>query len=497
MPLVPTPSLARWVHPKFLLCALLLGYGGYNVGFLSRESVDTSALVSILQGATRGDPLRAPVVGPRPPLLHRPNAVTTVQAAHATVTTVVTEYIAVPPREPESPRVLKGLPTDAFRDNLQPGTQYITSWPGSGWTNDVMLVINLIYLALLTERVPIVPFFVPLHVSQNNFERGQTLDFGEVFDIPRLSKAIRKPVLEWWEVKNRSTETVDTLGCWNLWQAVSSKHDTPHWTHTPVRLNIDVSYTQAPSWIQLYEDDSNHMKFSSLSALSFPQKRSESLLAPAPAPRTGAVLPPDQQVLCYDNLYWANDHEQHELEKSDYSPAWRFVGHHLHWSNKLQDIGDMYIREALGVPATDPIPPYIAVHARHGDFVERCDIQTADECFTPLPALARRVEEVQSELLRTHGLAVSLVVMTSDEKDPDWWNEVSGYGWKRLDHSETAERYGFWYPILIDAVVQSGSTGFVGTDQSTVSFLAGRRVKGWRNGVTRFAKWGSPQADDH
>lgn len=53
------------------------------------------------------------------------------------------------------------------------------------------------------------------------------------------------------------------------------------------------------------------------------------------------------------------------------------------------------------------------------------------------------------------------------------------------------------YPVLIDAVIQSGGIGFVGTDRSTMSNLARRRVQSWHNGVVRAIKWGHLGADDH
>lgn len=36
--------------------------------------------------------------------------------------------------------------------------------------------------------------------------------------------------------------------------------------------------------------------------------------------------------------------------------------------------------------------------------------------------------------------------MTSDEKDPAWWDEVTALGWAGMDHDEqrTVERYGRW-----------------------------------------------------
>jgi hypothetical protein len=61
--------------------------------------------------------------------------------------------------------------------------------------------MNLIYLAVLTGRVPILPFFTPSHISLISPVDVPDIDFGQVFDVPRLAKALRIPVVEWWQVK--------------------------------------------------------------------------------------------------------------------------------------------------------------------------------------------------------------------------------------------------------------------------------------------------------
>jgi hypothetical protein len=53
------------------------------------------------------------------------------------------------------------------------------------------------------------------------------------------------------------------------------------------------------------------------------------------------------------------------------------------------------------------------------------------------------------------------------------------------------------YLTLIDAVIQSSGIGLIGMHESTMSLLAGRRVRDWNNGVYKDVKWGSPNADDH
>jgi len=94
-------------------------------------------------------------------------------------------------------------------------------------------------------------------------------------------------------------------------------------------------------------------------------------------------------------------------------------------------------------------------------------------------------------------LVVNHVIMTSDEKNATWWEDVVAQGWFQVDHSKTVEIYGAWYPVLIDAAIQSGGVGFVGTDRSTMSILARRRVQSWQDGVVRTLKWGQPGSDDH
>jgi hypothetical protein len=125
------------------------------------------------------------------------------------------------------------------------------------------------------------------------------------------------------------------------------------------------------------------------------------------------------------------------------------------------------------------------------------------------------VEEVKAELLQRKGIVVNNVIMTSDEGDPSWWDGVKAQGWFAIDHNNTAEQFGPWwvspffsflqirsvgiyrYTVLIDAVIQSTGVGFVGTDKSTMSIMARRRVESWADGAVRIVKWGKPDADDH
>ena len=190
---------------------------------------------------------------------------------------------------------------------------------------------------------------------------------------------------------------------------------------------------------------------------------------------------------------------------------------------------------------------FIAVHVRHTDFKGWCakDLPLT-ECFAPLDAYARRVQEVESELRakwRENGINGSpyeempiRVLVTSDDTSNEFWDTVRKQGshWTWVDHDQerTAETVleklswnqpegdmrdtafrsygakwrlpqaqfattGKWFPAVLDAVFQSLSSGFVGTDRSTMSLIAARRVQDWNGGPVRFVRWGTKDADSH
>jgi hypothetical protein len=97
--------------------------------------------------------------------------------------------------------------------------------------------MNLLYLALITDRIAIMPMFTPSHIGG----AVPPIDFGLVFDVPRLRKALRKPVLEWHDVKDRNSTSVDELGCWNVWEASQSREDYPRRSQVPDHLKLGSS----------------------------------------------------------------------------------------------------------------------------------------------------------------------------------------------------------------------------------------------------------------
>ncbi|CAL1695033.1 unnamed protein product [Somion occarium] len=355
---------------------------------------------------------------------------------------------------------LLGFPTDSFRDNLRNDTKYITSWISAGWNNDVMTYANLIYLGQIADRVPIIGMFTPSHIGGD----APPISFGEVFNVSRFIKDSGTPIVEWDEVKNPESEILDDIGCWNIWEAVQYYEHYPRGSVVPDLVGLDISYTRAPDWLKMIPNFEHNKcsTFWNLARLAYPEDRNQSLGNTLPSPQHEVILEPDEHLLCYDYLYYACAAQEFEFEH-DYAPAWKYVAKHFRWSDRVEDVTALYLKRVFGLSEDDPVPPYITIHVRHGDFGGWCwEAEQPEDCFAPLPVIARRVREVQAEIRERKGIDIpmSRVIMTSDEKDEGWWNEVKSYGWVQMDHTEqnTVENYGRWYrPLYLLRLIQASS----------------------------------------
>lgn len=77
-------------------------------------------------------------------------------------------------------------------------------------------------------------------------------------------------------------------------------------------LHIDIAYTKAPEWIQILPDipHDKGASFWSLARLAYPYDRQLNLRDDVlPSPLHGAVVDPDEQLLCYDYLYYVGSHQ--------------------------------------------------------------------------------------------------------------------------------------------------------------------------------------------
>ena len=191
--------------------------------------------------------------------------------------------------------------------------------------------------------------------------------------------------------------------------------------------------------MQNYEHDMCST-FWSLARLSFPEERSRNIGNPLPSTMHNASLDPDEHLLCFDYLYYAcaqqvswrtvadlieqaADVERRRLQSGeydlDYGPTWRYVMRYMWWTERIDTIATLYLREILEIAPGADIPPvsnerfcgialahiplklqYIAIHVRHGDFSQWCwGAEDPADCFAPLSVIVRRVKSVKSILM--------------------------------------------------------------------------------------------------
>jgi hypothetical protein len=280
-----------------------------------------------------------------------------------------------------------------------------------------MTVGNIIYLAVLTGRTAILPPFAPSHVGAD----APLVPFSEIFDIERLSRALRAPLLEWHEVKDIESDALEPLGCWSVWGTVAPAEGPRKSVLTPVqklgawhrvpapapatgltkrrhlvhgRARVDTARERQPHDVlearqarvpRVPEPEPGHAtaavaraagraragRAAALLRLSVLRVHRRGARASASVVRAGGLT----------------QRQPYEYEH-DYSPVWREIVTNMHWTRRMHSLADDVLRQVLAVPDGQPIPPvraspigrcarsrrpqYISLHVRHGDFGEWC-----------------------------------------------------------------------------------------------------------------------------
>lgn len=192
--------------------------------------------------------------------------------------------------------------------------------------------------------------------------------FGAIFNLTRARDILRRPLLEWRDVKylpsTSSTEEPqpsewEPLGCWST---------RPGNERYPMRvksivnhLKLDISYTRAQTEARNNPSDGNDefLVFGKLVRYIYPKN-------PLPPPNgyyalmdkspLGHELLPDKQLTCYDFLYYATSSPEIFEWRFSWSPAWLQVGMHMHFTDILVDIVKGYLARVFGT-SKDDLPP--------------------------------------------------------------------------------------------------------------------------------------------
>ncbi|KZT55633.1 hypothetical protein CALCODRAFT_344209 [Calocera cornea HHB12733] len=389
-----------------------------------------------------------------------------------------------------SPHV-QGEITDRYKDRLKTDTKYVTGFTDAGFTNQIYGYLSLLYLAWYTDRVAIMPPFVP--GPHLNHSAGQ-IAFGDVFDLDRLRKQVKLDIVEWRDLKNvEPTQNAalakewEDIGCWSALTAGGTTH-----IPSPASdfLKLDVSYTYLDPDRYRLDGQRLYTDILKLAHLGYPSERTWALSQnlTQPSLRYKNFTEPDDQLMCFDTLFYATvDSVEHWSQ--DWDPVWNKIGQYLTWNPEIELLAKRYLNRLFGLPDDGPTPPYIGLHLRRGDMSGYC-YAGKGSCMPTNEMAAAAIEELQ-ERLEAKGLSTPHVFVSSDETDPAWWAAIHERGWHYIDHGRerTCERYGCWYTVLLDSAIHSLADGFVGTDHSTLSVVASKRVQSWKDGPVTFLQW--------
>ncbi|ORY63677.1 hypothetical protein BCR35DRAFT_334784 [Leucosporidium creatinivorum] len=432
-------------------------------------------------------------------------------------------------REGKTPGVAELLlptaPASSMYDALDPGLRYLVTDSWSGLSGHVANAFSLLYLALQTQRIAILPSWQDLgHYGES------IIPMSLLFDLEGLRETGGLLFVEMHDVKPHDPRhvntTADEIGCYRA---------SP-WFDNPLAFpnhNIHATILDVPS------PSSDPWTFESFTLFDFntPGRLEQ---AAAQAEAGGFSLPRNMEeeefgtqgggVLCYTNLWdlghvgggvrkveqnghfgdsrfeRAEESRMAELltgETAGVHPEWYHVGRFVDFTPAIWDIALSSVYETLEV---DVLPPLVTVHLRRGDFLSWCPQQ--QNCTPPVTDYAAAVEPLLSLFNTTLPLPspsspTPRVLVTTDETtDMDFLSSIDDLGWARVNHTRlgTEEKlrkeYGEawrWADSAVDQAILSLGQHFVGTRGSQVSQLSQLRVETWNGGQTavvdRPASW--------
>lgn len=236
--------------------------------------------------------------------------------------------------------------------------------------NEFIAYYQLIYLGIRSGRVPIVPPIIPAaHVDKS----AGILPFSTVYNLTTLRSTLRYPLIEWSDVKvfapnatvldklQQDDPTVEHFGCW------STKERTTHIPHASIPsenlLRLDLSFTRVPDFAYLNQTNQKEYwtTFYGLSATILPGGHAHRDANPAKLTvmhksRMGSELKPEEQLACFDLLYYTTSGTRAFEFENKWSPAWYTVGRHLRFTEPLMELTRGYLRRAFGLLDDEDVP---------------------------------------------------------------------------------------------------------------------------------------------
>ena len=203
---------------------------------------------------------------------------------------------------------------------------------------------------------------------------------------------------------------------------------------------------------------------------------------------------PESHVFCIDHTLYRPEHpttahSTTHLDPRDHT-AFHLHGKDLHFVPELQETALDVVAFLLGHRG-----PFMAVHISAEARAQECALRREEDCYPRISHYLEAVERVRTIAMtvgkknreQRHSARALSIVVSTDIADLGFKGELAAAGWTLLDYEdlELRERFGnHWIPDVMDQVVQSKASAFVGTRGSPESTLSALRVKAWRSGPT-------------
>lgn len=365
---------------------------------------------------------------------------------------------------------------------------------------------------------PASPTLIPAHLN------GEPQDISTFYDLDRFWSESHIPAVEFSRVKPAGRGDFhprdENIACWSVYEACAGSANMEvrafhlhgvnlqYWPLPPIARalgNFDLAY----DGLRVFDFDraAKNAWIDRVQREHLPQLRVEGGFKGDKAKniKPGFGPPgrprPDDQLMCFDVTLFLGPImfpdlpvTAHPLEPrvAGEGLSWMNVGQYLRFNDVVESRADELLSDLFGVKKASKLPPFITVHLRRGDFKDFAGFTDLEKYES---ALARVQDRLQARLddpdgwagpgkrfFRSYGRKARNypVLCTTDERgDSEFVKKVKSLGWKVVDHDAfgTAERYGGWWPTILDGAILARGRSFVGTDRSTYSHLAGLRVK--------------------
>lgn len=363
---------------------------------------------------------------------------------------------------------------------------------------------HLTHLAAALSRIPIIPPFTlkKPNADVNDALAHESVGFSTLFDMARFAQLTAVSALDWNDIRPPSGPAED-LGCWvgNI-----DNEQLLQRGRAMLETGLEASFfkLQASTKRTKAGEPGDALMATHSFLASFDRDESAKIGLVDQALHTQSVVTysslkhtkPEHQVLCMDHTLYrpmhpTTEHSTTHLDPRDHT-AFHTHGKALHFTPELQETALDIVSFLLGHRSA-----FIAVHISAKAQMDECLLRgksSDDESCLPrvgdYVAAVERVRALTTSGKRTreqrHHMKALSVVVSTDVTDLAFKGELASAGWTLLDYDdlELRQRFGAWLPEIMDAVVQSKATAFVGTRGSAQSTLSALRVHGWRSGPT-------------